>query len=244
MSTIIPTPLLMNFHKPHAQDTDFVHQPPHSFPYFAPMTLLQRASFSTPYRHNHFANKAELNLFKQRMPNPPFFTGLQTLDQFTKWNLQSSLIPVQRKSLCKLSIILATLTRIGRRERKYVGKLERVLLIRVTLPPLDKYNFFQPASLRSIFSKIGFQIVLSLKVAPNGRPKYFSGRADSLQPKISTNSCRLGTAPTGTNSDFPKLIFSPNISSNLERIPRSTVNNNVILCLQLKMTVHSQFRYQ
>jgi hypothetical protein len=35
---------------------------------------------------------------------------------------------------------------MGKRERKYVGRLDRVLFIRVTLPPLDKYILFQLAS--------------------------------------------------------------------------------------------------
>jgi hypothetical protein len=34
---------------------------------------------------------------------------------------------------------------MGKRDKKYVGRLERVLLIRVILPPLDKYNLFQLA---------------------------------------------------------------------------------------------------
>ena len=50
---------------------------------------------------------------------------------------------------------LATFLGIGSMETKYVGKEERVLLIKVTLPSLDKYNLFHPTSLRSIFSNIG-----------------------------------------------------------------------------------------
>ena len=42
--------------------------------------------------------------------------------------------------------------------RKQVGKVERVLLIKVTLLPFDKYKRFQLASFCSIFSRIGFQI--------------------------------------------------------------------------------------
>ena len=51
--------LVMNFYKltPYTPDTNFVHQPPHSFPYFASTTLLQKASLSMPYFHNHLPNK-------------------------------------------------------------------------------------------------------------------------------------------------------------------------------------------
>ena len=38
----------------------------------------------------------------------------------------------------------------------------------MTLPPLDKYKCFHPVSLLSTTSKIGFYIVLSLKLAPIG----------------------------------------------------------------------------
>jgi len=45
---------------------------------------------------------------------------------------------------------------------KYVGKLENVLLIRVILPPLDKYNIFQLANKRSIFAIALSYICLAL----------------------------------------------------------------------------------
>ncbi|KAL4637692.1 hypothetical protein ACB092_03G094800 [Castanea dentata] len=139
------------------------------------ITLLQRAPLSVPYLHNHLPNNAKLNLLKRQIPNPPYCTGLQSLDYFTRGLFGSSLIPLQRKSLYNFSMRLATFAGIGRRERRYVGKLERVLFIRVSLPPLDRYNLFHPANLCSTSSKIGFHIVLSLKVAPKGRPKYFRG---------------------------------------------------------------------
>lgn len=52
---------------------------------------------------------------------------------------------------------------------KYVGKLDKVLLIEVILPPLDKYNHFQSAKQRSIFSRMPFQTDLTLKEANNKR---------------------------------------------------------------------------
>ena len=57
---------------------------------------------------------------------------------------------------------LATFIGIRKRDRKYVVKFERLLLFRVSLPPVDKYILFQQANLLSIFSRIGFQIDFSL----------------------------------------------------------------------------------
>ena len=62
-----------------------------------------------------------------------------------------------------------------------------MLLIKVTLPPLDKYTRFHLANLRSIFSRIGFHIVLFLNFPPKGRPKYFIGRVPCLQPRTFNN---------------------------------------------------------
>jgi len=53
---------------------------------------------------------------------------------------------------------LATQAGMGKREKQYVGRLERELLIRVTLPPLDKNNIFQLAKRRSILTTIPSQI--------------------------------------------------------------------------------------
>ena len=74
---------------------------------------------------------------------------------------------------------------MNRKQRQeLVGRLERVLLIKVSRPPLERYNHFQPASRRSSFSKTKFQIALALYLAPNGSLKYFMGRRLVLQSKI------------------------------------------------------------
>ena len=65
-----------------------------------------------------------------------------------------------------------------------VGKLDKVLLIKVILPPLDKYNLFQPAKRCSIFLIMPSQIDLALKEAPNRQPKYFMGSEVTVHPKI------------------------------------------------------------
>jgi hypothetical protein len=87
----------------------------------------------------------------------------------------------------------ATLAGIGKRDKKYVGRLERVLLIRVTLPPLDRYMRFQLADRLSIFPRAPSQIDLALKGAPNGRPRYFKGNKEISQPKILAKPSTLST---------------------------------------------------
>ena len=42
---------------------------------------------------------------------------------------------------------------MGNSDRKYVGKLERVLLMRVTLTPLDKFFFFLISNKTSLIIK-------------------------------------------------------------------------------------------
>jgi hypothetical protein len=98
---------------------------------------------------------------------------------------------------------------IGKREKKkYVGKLKRVLRINVNLPPLDKYNLFYPANLFSIFSIMLFQIIESLYLAPNGRPKYFIGSEATPHPRMLANSPTSPTSPIGTVSNLD-IDFQP-----------------------------------
>jgi hypothetical protein len=118
-------------------------------------------------------------------------------------------MPPHKKSRCSFSIRLATLEGIGKRERKYVGRLERVLFIRVTLPPFDKYNRFQLTSRLSTLPTTSSQLDLVLKGAPNGRPRYFKGREETPQPKMPARSSILSTRPTRTKTDLSKLIFKP-----------------------------------
>lgn len=77
---------------------------------------------------------------------------------------------------------LATPARRGKRDKKYVGKLDRVLLIKVILPYLDKYIIYQPTKRRSNFSLTPSQIDLALKDPPNGRPRYFKAKKKPRNP--------------------------------------------------------------
>ena len=161
-------PRLIFFHKltPYGPETRPVHQPPHIHPYFTSITCLQRASFSS-----HFPNKASLKSLTFLIPKPPGERGVQTVTHLTKWNLGSSPRPPHKKFCWNFAIQLATKAEIGNKDRKWVGIFDRVLLIKVTLSPLDKYKHFHPANLLFIFSNIGFHIVLSLNLAPKEDPK-------------------------------------------------------------------------
>jgi hypothetical protein len=80
--------------------------------------------------------------------------------------------------------VIGNTTGRGKRDMKYVGKLDRVLFIKVILPPLDKYIIFHLAKRHSIFSITPSQIDLALKGAPNRRPRYFIGKEDTVHPRI------------------------------------------------------------
>ena len=66
--------------------------------------------------------------------------GEQIVAHLTKWNFGLSPMPPHKKFCWNFPIQLATAAGIGSKDRKYVGKLDRVFLIKVTLPPLDKYK--------------------------------------------------------------------------------------------------------
>jgi len=88
-----------------------------------------------------------------------------------------------------------------------------MLLIKVILPLLDKYNRFQLTKQHSTFSIMPFQIGLALEEAAKGRPRYFIGKDKTLQPKILAKPSPLLIKLTGTNFDFAKLIFKPETAS-------------------------------
>jgi hypothetical protein len=58
-----------------------------------------------------------------------------------------------------------------KRDKKYVGRFERVLFIKVTLPPLDKYIRFQLANRLSIFPTTPSHMNLALKRGPQQKTK-------------------------------------------------------------------------
>jgi hypothetical protein len=60
---------------------------------------------------------------------------------------------------------------------------------------------------------MSFQISLALKETPKGRPRYFIGKDEALQPKILAKPSMLLIKPMGNNSDLAKLNFKPEAAS-------------------------------
>jgi hypothetical protein len=85
-------------------------------------------------------------------------------------------------------VLLQLLSAVGNtnregKKRHEVVRLDKALLIKVTLPPFEKYIIFHPVKQRSIFSITPSNIDLALNKAPSGKPRYFIGREETLQPK-------------------------------------------------------------
>ena len=92
-----------------------MHQLPSIEPYFRAITLLWKASLSSPKCHNHFPNSASLNNLIFITANPPFWQGQHNLSYFTEWKLDFSCKPHHRKSHCNFSR-RATSAGIGKRD--------------------------------------------------------------------------------------------------------------------------------
>jgi hypothetical protein len=67
-----------------------------------------------------------------------------------------------------------------KRDKKYVGRLERVLFKRVTLQPLDIHPLSTSQPLLNLFDNTILN-TLCLITAPSGRPRYFKGNQDASQ---------------------------------------------------------------
>jgi hypothetical protein len=101
----------------------------------------------------------------------------------------------------------------GKERQEVSRKIGEGTLDKGNLATLDKYNFFQLVKRRSILTTISSQIDLALKHAPSGIPRYFRGREEVPQPKMTANSVALSTLPTGNKGDSAKLTFKPNTAS-------------------------------
>ena len=80
-------------------------------------TCLHNHVSSSPKLHSHSANRAWLKVVSLLIPNPPFAIGVFTLSQLTKWCLNSSHKPPNKRFLCNLSILLATLVGIVNKDK-------------------------------------------------------------------------------------------------------------------------------
>ena len=90
-----------------------------------------------------------------------------------------------------------------------MGKLAKVLRIKVILLPLEMYCLFHIANLFLNFSSTPSWAAMDLKGAPNDNPKYEEGRLLTLQP----SSVAIASA-FGINSFLSKLILNLEMASN------------------------------
>ncbi len=129
-------PAQMCIHKqtPCPPRSSLVYQSPLSQPYLLAITWRQYSVFSVANHQSHLPNKAWLKGIICQIPNPPSWIEAQMVCQLTKWYLNSSPIPPHKKSLWIFSIHFAILNGMGNKKRK-CAILERVLLIKVSLPP-------------------------------------------------------------------------------------------------------------
>ena len=97
----------------------------------------------------------------------------------------------------------------GNKEWMYVGKLERVLFIKVVRPPFDKYSFFQSANFLFIFSSIGPIFLWTYTQPPREAPNISRAMQIFCSPKSQPKPIFL--APIGTN--LLGLIFVPSTAS-------------------------------
>jgi hypothetical protein len=72
---------------------------------------------------------------------------------------------------------------MGNRDMKYIGKLEMVLFLKVTQPPLDKNPLFQLDNWWSIFSTTPSQVDLALYEAPRENQDTLKAKKRPHSPK-------------------------------------------------------------
>jgi hypothetical protein len=89
---------------------------------------------------------------------------------------------------------------------KYIGKLESVPLIRIALPPLDKYIIFQ---LVHRHSDNTIPNELSLVGGPQRKTEICQRQRRNLIAIMPANPSTSVTLPTEINSDLAKLTFKP-----------------------------------
>lgn len=109
------------------RSSSFEQQPPLWIPYVISITCLHKNFSSCPNLQRHILRRALLNNMIFFIPNPTLRTWEQTVFQFTRCILGSLLGPSQRKSLWRRSNLLAMSAGKGKRDKKYVRRLDNYL---------------------------------------------------------------------------------------------------------------------
>lgn len=95
-----------------------------------------------------------------------------------------------------------------------MGKFDKVLQIKVILPPLEMYCLFHITNLLQNPSSTPSSAVTELSGAPKGRPEYMEGRLPILQPISKAKSSKFSTLPIGINLFLSKFILKLEMTSN------------------------------
>lgn len=127
---------------------------------------------SCAHLHSHFTSKLLLCVAKSLIPRSPYSLGIVHLDHLTRWTLWR-LFPCHKKSLLILCNCFTISFGIGNDDIRYVGMLSSVLLISVSLPPIQRYCNCHEVSFLSNSQPLhsrSFQLwILHLVVGPNRR---------------------------------------------------------------------------
>lgn len=91
--------------------------------------------------------------------------------------------------------------------------MNKEFLINVTLPPLNRYIFFQLAKFCSIFYNTTSQIDLDLNETPKERPKSFIESWDILHSNMLAMLSIFGMFSNKKISDLAKFTFNSKIAS-------------------------------
>lgn len=89
-----------------------------------------------------------------------------------------------------------------------MGKLVSILLMSMSLPPLEREARFNPASLYSN-STIGSCCFVSLYSALKGKPKYLIGKLTSIWPKTLAQTIWISCCAQSNHLRFSKIDTQP-----------------------------------
>lgn len=103
-----------------------------------------------------------------------------------------------------------------------MGMLERVLLMRVNLPPFEINYLFQRSNFLLNLSSILSQRLMELCLAPKGRPKYFIGSEPKRQSYSHARFYSFSTLLTGKMKLLLKLILRPDSASYQAKFQKDT----------------------
>lgn len=123
-------------------------------------------------------------------------------------------------------------------DKKYVGRLDKVLLMSINLLAFQRNFLFQPVSLLSNRLITGSQLFPSLYLVPRGMPRYLIASCVLLQPNTWAREVPALSTPIPTSSYLIMLILRPKTAWKQRRIHlklRSMLASEVIYIVALEI---------